>query len=140
MATCKRISIDRSRVCRGDLNSVISLLKREIQGVSIGDIEASEDFTVVDTPFAGIKTLGSSGESSRGVRRFAGVNISKETTHLFFVQYADLYVTIETGNHFILHDGKYYRIIAINNLNELNLTVMYQCTERGDSTKEATEA
>jgi len=140
MAKCKRIQIDRTSVCLGDYKDIIEILQRDIEAPQLGDYQAMEVLTVVDTPFAGIKTLGGINVGAHGVKRFAGVNITDETTHIFLLPFADFYMDIEIKNHFLRYDGRLFRILSVDNINEDELTIMYQCTERGDEDKEASKA
>lgn len=141
MSTCKRIKIDKNTVCMGDHRHPISIQTRIIVAPGIGESQASEDFTLYADAIAGIKTVGSTGlVSARGVRKFNGINIDNSATHLFFVMYADLFFEVEIKNNFILFNGDYYTIISVDNINEDNLEIMYQCSLRGDSSKEASNA
>lgn len=140
MAVCKKISIERPSVCMGSFDSVIKLYKREIQSASVGEISASEGFTLVIEMAAGVQTLGTVGTQAVGTRRFSGVNIGSDTTHLFLLPYAPNFESIEVKNHFIEYGGKFFTIESITNLNEANLTLMYQSSERGSTLREAAEA
>lgn len=140
MSTCKRLKVDKNKICFGDYRHVIELLSRDIKAPSIGEKQAEEVFVNIDTPYAAVKTFGGGNVGSRGIRRFNGINIDPKATHLFFVPFTDLYAAIETENNFILFSGKHYSILSVDDINEDNLTIMYQCTERGTATKEASKA
>ena len=66
MSTCKRIKIDKNKVCDGDRRHPISILSRSIVGANIGDLSATEAFTLVDRPIAAIITTGSVGATGSG--------------------------------------------------------------------------
>lgn len=141
MGSCKRIKFEKTKVCFGDYRHPIIIASRDISAPEIGTMVASEVFEQIAAPFAAVKTMGNVGTSgASGVQRFGKININPKATHLFFTMYADLYANVELNNNFILFDCRYFKILSIDDLNEDKLTLMYQCTERGIVTNEASNA
>ena len=126
------------KICASELNKQISVLKRTLVSAKMGETTASSSFETIETPWAKVITL-------RGSKRYGGVTIDEKATHLFECRYQPELILLDgDGNHFISLENppitKYYKIIEITNVDEQNVKLIFQCTERGDMTKEASNA
>ena len=79
-------------------------------------------------------------ETPNGRSKFLGVNINDATTHIFIVRYSSGTASLEVANNFVLFDNRRMKILNTVNMNEDNLFIAIECTERGDDSKESTEA
>ena len=113
------------KICISDLNKRADIVKRILQGAKIGEKKPSINFSLVFPAFFKVDTV-------RGTRRFNGVNIEKNTTHIFTTRFDPSIVDIDDdGEHFMLMDDKYYKILRSHNVDESNFWMMYECTNRG---------
>lgn len=133
MAVCERKRSPRRKICGGDLRNVIEIQERAIGTPAPGNVDAPITFTTVATDRASIET-------TRGTRRFSGVNIDPNTTHIFTTRRNPNASLEAAGNQFVLFEGRRFRIIRLTIDNEDPYFMMYECTERGDETAAASEA
>lgn len=135
MAVCKRIRNVRNKVCSGDLDTPISLQRRELLPPAPGELEGRESFTDIISP------LWSFARTVSGVSRFSRVNINENATHLWYVRYDPAILTeLETGNNFISYNNRLFRILEVTNDNETDATLIIQTRETGDDDKDASDA
>jgi len=130
---CEYKRIKKIKVCAGDLRHRVTIQTRALQANIPGQVSPSENFTELTKAWAGIET-------PNGYSKFAGVNINKNTTHIFIVRYQSAIANLEVANNFVLFDGRRMRILDVKNMNEDNLFLAIQCTERGDDSKTASDA
>ena len=126
------------KICAGDLNKQISVLRRTLQPPRMGLSASESTFETIETPWSKIVTV-------RGSRRYNGVNIDKSTTHLFECRYQpELMMLDGDGEIFISLENvnitNYYKVLEITNVDEQNVKLIFQCTNRGDSEKEGSNA
>lgn len=133
MPKCVRKRINRIEICAADLNKKIAIQERVLSAPSPGSTQPFLTFTDIATPWAGVET-------PRGASKFLGVNINDETTHIFIVRYRTLLDDLEVGNNFILFKERRFRILNVTNMNEDNIFLAIEATERGDDDKDANEA
>lgn len=133
MSKCERKRVPVVKICAGDLRNKIDIQTRSLGGNSIGVVAPSETFTTLFSPWAAIET-------PNGKSRFLGVDINDQTTHIFIVRYDSTIVNIEVKNNFILFNSNRMKILRVKNMNEDNIFLAIECTERGDDGKAATEA
>lgn len=138
MPICKPIKVIRSKICIGDMDQQVDILKREILPPGIGEIDPQIVFTSILKPWAAIKTSSLSGGASR---RFDGINIADQPTHDIFINYDYAIWPLDSDNNFIrLEDGRRLRIIGVEDINEQKLTIRISCTERGIESLAGSEA
>ena len=133
MAICKKKRFTRTELCAGDLRHKIDIQTRTLGGVSFGQTSASETFTTIFSPWAAIETIS-------GFKKFSGINIDERATDVFYIRFSTAVAALEVANHFILFDGKRFRILEVTDLNRDKRTLAIQCTDRGDDTLDASEA
>lgn len=133
MAKCTYKRFDKIKICRGDLRHKITILQREQGGIGYNELEATENFSTVQTPWAAVRTV-------RGTTRFKGININERATHLFYIAYTPSLDALEHGNNFIAYKDRMYRILDITNQDEDNQFIFFQCVERGQDDLRAAEA
>jgi hypothetical protein len=126
------------KICTSELNKQISILKRSTSAVSIGDSDGDSDFELIESPWSKVRTI-------KGSRRFKGIAIDEKTTHLFEIRYQPELMKLNgAGETFISLENppikSYYKIIDITNIDEQNVKLVFQCTERGDMVGEASHA
>lgn len=133
MAKCERKRIPRIKICAGDLRHKIDIQTRSMSDNSPGQFNPAESFTTVVSPWSAVET-------PNGRSKFLGVNINEDTTHIFIIRYDSALSNIEAANNFVLFNSRRMRILGVKNMNEDNYFLAIECTERGDSSKAATEA
>lgn len=133
MPRCVKKRIDRIEICASDLNKKIAIQSRTLGAPSPGSTQPNYTFTDIANPWAGIET-------PRGASKFLGVNINDATTHIFIVRYRALLADLEVANNFILFKNRRFRILNVTNMNEDDIFLAIETTERGDDDKDANEA
>lgn len=132
MSLCTYKRFKKTKLCTADLTHRIEIQSRVVGGVEFGVVEPVAVFTTFYTPWAAI-------ESVSGVQKFNNVDIGERPTDLFYVRYDAAIGALEVSSNFILYNNKRFRILAIENINRDNTTLVIQCTDRGDESKEAAE-
>lgn len=120
--SCRKVNLDKRKVCIGDLRYQIVIHNRAIAGVQNG-VDFTESLTNAQTVWAGVKTV-------RGHDVFDGTNLVGVATHLFYIRYIDI-----TAESWVEFNGRYYRILGIQNLEEDDEFIELQCNLRGDKNK-----
>lgn len=122
---CKRVALDKRRVCIGDLNKRIILHDRNITGVTSG-VDFDETLSNPKKVWAGLKTV-------HGEDIFDGANVIGVATHKFYIRF----IASLTSETFVEFNGKYFKILDTQNLEENNEFIELRCSVRGDKTKAA---
>lgn len=130
MVQCANIRIKRRKLCMGDLRDVIDIVDRD----QIPPLADNANHTMGITVFAQLPAAVETKTS--GVEVFDGVNIASVITHNFYIVYQD---GIDI-NQFVRFNGKYFKITAIENIDEYNMYMKLTSTERGDNTLQSNEA
>ena len=122
------------KYCISDFSKKCDLLTRNLVAPKIGSSKPTTSFVKFD--IAGYKVT-----TIQGTRRFAGVNLDKNATHLFMTRFRPKLNNLDaSGEHFLLLGGKYYRILKVTNIDESNEYILFQATERGLEFKEESNA
>lgn len=137
MGNCDIKRIKATKLCRGDLKHLVDLQDRSLDGSGFESSQPVETFETIRQQWCAIETVGGMG---RGVPRFAKIHILDEATHLFWTTWDADFPELENRNSWVLYEDKRYKILKVDNINELNTTVVIQATERGEDTEEATKA
>lgn len=125
---------DCFKICVGDLKKKCTIETRSISDQNFGVTKPSINFSVLFTGYFLVQTI-------QGTKRFSGVNIEKEATHIFVCRWRASISNIDgAGEHFLRQSAKLYRVLRITNINEENDYLLFQCTERGIDTNEETNA
>lgn len=122
MPKCTFIRPKKRKVCSGDLRHKITLQTRSLTPPT--DVDFTEDFVTLGTPFAAIITL-------KGVVFFDGVNTETVATHDFIIRFRSD-VTAET---WILYKNQRYDILFTENYEERNTFLLMRCAKSGEDTK-----
>jgi SPP1 family predicted phage head-tail adaptor len=130
---CTKKDFKKNKVCIGDLSKKIVLQSRAMGSVAPGTSEPTEAFTTIKSLWAAIETI-------QGTKRFAGVAIDENATHLFWFRYSATLTIPEDGNHFILYAGRRFRVLRVTIDAENDEYFIVQCTERGDVAANAAKA
>lgn len=133
MAKCIRKRIPKVKICVGDLRHKIEIQTRSLSANKVGEFNPQETFSLVVTSWAGVET-------PNGSSKFLGVNINEDTTHIFVMRYSSVIANLEVANNFLLFKSRRMRILSVSNMNEDNIFLAIECTERGDDSKAASEA
>jgi SPP1 family predicted phage head-tail adaptor len=131
---CAKKKFPKPEICTADLRHRVALQTRSL-GASFTDNEPIETFATIDTIWAAIET-----PTGSGSRRFSGVALDDNTTHIFWVRYNTSLPFPEDGNHFFLYRDQRYRIIRVANDMEQNEFYVIQCSNRGIDTKAGASA
>lgn len=125
MPNCAKIKQKPYKICTGDLSKRITLYVRSITDPQGGSVDFGENFTTPTNVWAMIETL------SKGVEIFDGSNVIDVATHLFYIRY----IPGITFEMYLDYNGRRFRIIDVQNIDEKDETIILRCTERGDNTK-----
>ena len=131
---CQYKRIKTVKLCIADLKSLVEIQTRALIEAGLDDAQPVELFATIRVKWCAVETIGA------GVARFGAITILDDATHIFWCMWDADFPDLETRNHWILNDGKRYKILKVHNINERNTTIAIQTTERGDSTLEASEA
>jgi hypothetical protein len=132
MSCCKRQNFGKKTINTHNFNQPISLVERVQGELSPGSIEPSENFTELFKLYSKVLTLA-------GVSRFSGINIDKRATHFFMTPFFSALENLDSNNIFINYKDKNYRVLGDTNKDEDDYYVVFQATERGDDSLEASE-
>lgn len=122
------------KICIGDLKKKATIETRSIANQQFGETKPSINFSVLFTAYFLVQTV-------KGTKRFSGVNIEKQATHLFVTRWRSSISNLDgAGEHYVRRAGKLYRVLEITNINESDEYLLFQCTERGIDTNEETNA
>ena len=131
---CKVKRLTETKLCTGDLRHLTTIQNRSLSSAGLDSSQPVETFTTLRQQWCGIETV------SKGVSRFAKINILDDTTHIFWCMYDSGLDTIENRNTFILHDSRLFKVLKIDNINERDETLAIQTTERGNTSEDASDA
>lgn len=130
--SCQTKRFPKVKICLGDLRHKVSLSLRTLEGQEPGN---HNDTGVTITPYA---SVWAAIRTTEGTTRFAGVNISPEATHLFFMRHRTDWLDVEAGNTFVQFGSRNFRVLNARNNDEDSIFDIVQATERGKN--EAAEA
>jgi len=137
MDNCTVKRVKKTKTCIGDKPHLVSIQTRDLTESDFESSQPDEDFTTVRSQWCALETIGF---PNSGVARFAEINIEEGSTHIFWADYDSAFPSVENGNHYILYNDKRYKVLRVDNINELNETLAIQVTERGEDSEEATKA
>lgn len=137
MAVCKNRRFPRQKLCAGDLRHKIEIVKRTHVEPEPGQTVGRNTFLLIKRTRAALKT---STSMFGGTARFDSVNIENRITHTFTIRHSNSFKLIETSNHFIRFNGRYFRILRSSIVDEDSRMIDIPCTERGIENFEANEA
>ena len=86
--------------------------------------------------FTTVKNVWAFAETTRGTRRFKGVSIEDDATHLFYIRYDADFFPLDGDNFFILFDARRFRILRVTVSDEDRLYMVVQCNETGESSQD----
>lgn len=112
----------------------ISILDRDLDTSGYDSSQPVEVFTEIGTPLSIVKTL------KNGSKLFDSVQIVQDATHIFCIEYNVAYAGVEFQNSFIDLKNKRFKVLAVTNIDEKDQVLVFQATERGDSSLEANQA
>lgn len=133
MARCTIKNLGTVKLCSGDLNHWISIQERVLTPPALGESTPIETFTEIKPVWAGVQT-------TRGTRRFYGINIESNATHLFIIRYNPELPLLDGDNYFINYKNRYFRILRVTDNDEEEYFSILQCVERGQDDKTASTA
>lgn len=119
---CEYKTIKKIRLCPADLTHEVSIRGRVIQGDKPGSSGRTTD-NAIATLWVAIETV-------NPLRPIQGYNEGDKPTHVVYVRYDDLTVVVDTQKHIIKKGDEIYRIVGIENLNELNTTIALYCVNK----------
>lgn len=121
--SCPRFTRGKDLVCIGSMKSLITIIPRAITPDTIGYAE---------TLTGGVQVRALINTKTQTVI-MDNVNTDSVVTHIFFIRYGQ---TVEK-NYTILHDGKYYGVMGVENLEMENRFLRITAIERGSTSKAA---
>lgn len=135
MPRCAKKRFPRTKLCARDLRHRIDIVSRVEETPIPGSLDYQHSFPAVKSNLAAaIKT-------QVGTPRFSGVNIDEErATHLFYVRRRTEVDRLETQNHMVRFDSRFFKILRAMINDEDPYFIVIRCIERGDVAQEASEA
>lgn len=127
MPQCSPVRFQKRWVCIGDLDRRIALMSRSIDPPTTG-VDFQHTFTETNV-WAAVKTV-------KGKEIFAGTNMDKQVTHIFYVRYRN-WITAE---NWVKYRDENYDIIDTEVLEEREQYTVLMCNIRGDDTQPVNEA
>jgi len=121
--SCPRFQRGKDLVCIGSMKSLIAIIPRAISPDTIGYKELLA---------GGVQVRALINTKTQTVI-MDNVNIDNVVTHIFFIRYGK---TVEK-NYTLLHDGKYYGVLGVENLEMENRFLRITAIEKGLTTKAA---
>lgn len=121
--------------------SVRTINRRPLRKISIGDmrtpaglylavltasmtVDPVREFKSIQDPwFCSVRTVS-------GITAFGDSNVEEVVTHIF----EGRFIEGTSDDHFIKHDGRFFRIITVEDLDERKEFMQLKCTERGIDT------
>lgn len=133
MVKCVTKQGTKTKICAGDLNRPITILRLKQTASGNESTDYDIDFEKVADIWAMLDDSGNS------VSKFEGTAIDPSITHFFYIRFipnVDTRCTIRLKN---LHNNeyKYFRVKAVKNIEELSGFLRIDCNERGKSTQES---
>lgn len=131
MPVCKTVPREHRKLCAGDLDKDVQVLERDIVPPDAGEVDYDIDLNTATAPivYASVKT-------PRGRAIFDGTGIQVDVTHTFGVRYDETY----TAEMFVLMEGRFFRILDVNDLDERHEWMVLSCAERGTEDNPANKA
>jgi hypothetical protein len=110
-----------------DLTHAVTIAERSITG------DHPDAISQKTTKLCAIECVKMACKSVVPVENVQGLNVSeKSSTHVFYARFADVSVTLDKQVHTLVHNEVNYRIEAVDNINQMNVTLAIYCTQRGD--------
>jgi hypothetical protein len=131
MAKCVQISRKHRKLCAGDLDKEIQILERDMVAPLAGEVDYDITFDTDTAP-----VIYASVETPRGRAIFDGTGTQVDVTHQFGV-YFDTTYSVED---FVLMEGRYFRILDVQDLEERHEWIILSCSERGTEDNPANKA
>ncbi|MBK2125727.1 phage head closure protein [Fangia hongkongensis] len=132
MSSCKKIIIQKRKVCIGDLNKYIGLYTRSLTSPlnpSYSSVDYDLNFTLIRNVWAAI-------ENVKGIMSLDGVTDEEIPTHNIYIRYRNDI----TSENWIIFNNKNYKIIRVENLEENNIFLCLVCIETGSTSKGASKS
>jgi len=122
MPTCVGVPREHRKLCAGDLDKEVQILARDILPPEAAEVDYD-----IDMDTAGTLAVWASVRTPRGRAMFDGTGIQVDVSHTFGVYYDASY----TAEMFILMEGRFFRILDVNDLEERHEWMVLSCAERG---------
>ena len=132
MAICSRKRFPREKLCTGDLDKLLDIYERRVVPTLIGNSEPNIELSLVIQLWCAIET-------PRGTSYFNDVNTEEVPTHIFYILNNPELPNIETSNHFVLFDSRWFRILDVRNMDEDSYYQVIRTVETGEMTEAASE-
>ena len=91
----------------GDLRDPVEVVLRSQRAPGFDDADVDESYEIKLEPFCSISTIET---QSGGERKFSGVNLNRDATHIFVMRFTD----ILTVDHRIRFKSEFYKILEFS--------------------------
>lgn len=120
MPKCKYIQAPNYKICIGSLKHSCEFQTRSEVFQKDETIGSDEEFTTISTQYVAIS-------STKGIDIFDGVNIIGNASHIITSRYLSTIAEIR----WLKINGKYYKVLKVDNKGEQNRFLQFFCSERG---------
>lgn len=129
MAACTFKRIKSWRLCFNDLKNKCTVVERTMLPNHPDNVTAQ--YNTLNELF----TFYAAVETKKGVRNSSGLSLQDNVTHLIYARYKDCqHFVFDVKKHKLSVRDKLYSIESIDNLNDESLTLIFYCTQEGDTT------
>ena len=128
---CIKTIFSRTILCAGTMTDYVMIKKRELEGSGVNETTINEGFTDIAQYMGYV-------EDRLPVKRFDGVSISDEITHIIYIPYEQAVYELDRGSLFVDFEctrNRRFTLLAINPYQE-DYIALY-CRETGFSDLEA---
>lgn len=126
MPRCINIQRKHRKLCVGDLNDEIQVLDRAMVAPTFDTPDFDISFSEIEGIFASVNTVA-------GRTMFDGTNTEVDVTHEFGVYFDTRF----TAEDFVLFDGRYFRILKVEDYEERKEWNWLVCSERGTTVNQS---
>ena len=121
--SCKRITKNASKICTADFDKKIKIQTTSIEGTNAPDIESAVSFSDIAVAYAMMKT-------KPNIRYINGVNVESGITTEIYIRYdSSIDYSLEL---FIEWSNDKFKVINVENINNENKTIKFNCVRHGD--------
>lgn len=135
MNRCVKTIFERKVLCVGTMTDYVSIQRRELQGTTVNNTYAEEQFTEVDN-FNGHL------EARMPTQRFDGINMTDSMTHVIYIPFDQTIYELDRNTMFAEVEktrNRFFKLLKIMNYGEDDEYLALFCKETGFSDLEAAE-
>ena len=131
MAVCRKIRRNKTRVCVGDRDSLVTLWDRDLKAPDNNSDSATQKYSDPCPIWAAIATIGGK-ELFNSSNQLIGV-----VTHVISAEF--ILRDISTARTRIAFEGNYYKVLKFKDPEERHAVLVFQCSLLGPKGDEANQ-